>query len=80
MLGLLTIIEIFLTAVLAQCIYYRYLHPLSRYPGPFLASFSDLWYAINPSYPAKRHNILTLAQEVRCLHGRRTPSNREKAP
>jgi len=24
-------------------IYYRYLHPLSRYPGPFFASFTNLW-------------------------------------
>jgi len=24
-------------------IYYRYLHPLARYPGPFVASFTNLW-------------------------------------
>ncbi|KAF5256280.1 hypothetical protein FOXYS1_13252, partial [Fusarium oxysporum] len=24
-------------------VYYRYLHPLSKYPGPFFASFTNLW-------------------------------------
>jgi hypothetical protein len=24
-------------------VYYRYLHPLAKYPGPFLASLTDLW-------------------------------------
>lgn len=29
---------------LLSCIfYYRFLHPLSKYPGPFLASFTNLW-------------------------------------
>ncbi|KAM5384641.1 hypothetical protein ACJZ2D_001386 [Fusarium nematophilum] len=26
-----------------QVVYYRYLHPLAKYPGPFLASFTNLW-------------------------------------
>jgi hypothetical protein len=47
MLGVSTVLELAFTVVLAQCLYYRYLHPLSHYPGPFLASFSDLWYAIS---------------------------------
>ena len=42
MVGISTLIEIAFTLVVAECVYYRYLHPLSRYPGPFLASFSDL--------------------------------------
>jgi hypothetical protein len=24
-------------------IYYRYFHPLAKYPGPFLASFTNVW-------------------------------------
>jgi hypothetical protein len=28
---------------LAYIVYQRYLHPLAKYPGPFLASFTDLW-------------------------------------
>lgn len=36
-------IQIALTAVLARCVYLRYFHPLSRYPGPVLASLTNLW-------------------------------------
>lgn len=30
---------------LVYVFYQRYLHPLARYPGPFLASITDLWQA-----------------------------------
>lgn len=30
-------------AALAYIVYQRYLHPLAKYPGPFLASLTDLW-------------------------------------
>ena len=29
----------------AYVVYMRYLHPLARYPGPFLASLTNLWKA-----------------------------------
>ena len=29
--------------VCGYVVYYRYLHPLSQYPGPFLASLTKLW-------------------------------------
>jgi hypothetical protein len=34
----------FVIALLAGYItYYRHIHPLRRYPGPFIASFSNAW-------------------------------------
>ena len=32
-----------LSASVAYIVYYRYLHPLARYPGPFWASLTNLW-------------------------------------
>ncbi|KAL4909644.1 hypothetical protein BDW74DRAFT_165080 [Aspergillus multicolor] len=40
-------------AAAAYVVYQRYLHPLSKYPGPFLASVTDLWQA---------HQFFTLQQ------------------
>lgn len=34
---------IFLAYVFGYVIYQRFLHPLAGYPGPFLASLTDLW-------------------------------------
>lgn len=42
-------------------VYYRYLHPLAKYPGPFLASLTDLWQTYQfmtlqqPYYLTKLH-------------------------
>lgn len=38
---------------LLYVVYQRYLHPLAKYPGPFLASVTDLWQA---------HQFFTLQQ------------------
>ncbi|MCJ1426920.1 hypothetical protein MMC29_004823 [Sticta canariensis] len=43
MLSLSTALEVFLTALLARCIYLHFFHPLANYPGPFLASVTNLW-------------------------------------
>lgn len=39
--------------ILLYAVYQRYLHPLAKYPGPFLASVTDLWQA---------HQFFTLQQ------------------
>ncbi|KAJ5825696.1 hypothetical protein N7474_002834 [Penicillium riverlandense] len=39
--------------ILGYVIYQRFLHPLARYPGPFLASLTDLWQV---------HQFMTLQQ------------------
>lgn len=42
-------------------VYYRYLHPLAKYPGPFIASLTDLWQTYQfmtlqqPYYLTKLH-------------------------
>ncbi|KAK1914917.1 hypothetical protein P3342_010908 [Pyrenophora teres f. teres] len=44
---LLVVSFLVITPSLAWIVYARYLHPLSQYPGPFLASITRLWYIIN---------------------------------
>lgn len=34
--------SVLVAAFLCRCIYNRYFHPLAKFPGPFLASISDL--------------------------------------
>lgn len=46
MSSLSTILQVFLAAVLARCIYLRLFHPLASYPGPLLASVTNLWFVI----------------------------------
>ncbi|EIT81913.1 putative benzoate 4-monooxygenase cytochrome P450 [Aspergillus flavus] len=52
--------------VVAYVIYQRYLHPLAKYPGPFLASITDLWQV---------HQFLSLQQpyNLTALHERYGP-------
>ena len=38
----LTLITLLLTFI-AYVVYQRFFHPLAKYPGPFLASITDLW-------------------------------------
>jgi hypothetical protein len=47
-LALLTV-----SAVVGYVVYQRFFHPLAAYPGPFLASITDLWQV---------HQFLTLKQ------------------
>lgn len=42
-----------LLALLGYIAYQRFLHPLAKYPGPFLASLTDLWQV---------HQFMTLRQ------------------
>ena len=55
-------IQVVFTAVLARCVYLRYFHPLSRYPGPVIASFTNLWYAMQPPFP--ENAVCELIQSV----------------
>jgi hypothetical protein len=43
----------FLLTIISYILYQRYLHPLAKYPGPFLASLTDLWQV---------HQFMTLKQ------------------
>lgn len=46
MLVIWTVLQVIFTAVLARCIYMRFFHPLASYPGPLLASVTNLWSVI----------------------------------
>jgi hypothetical protein len=35
----------FVARVVYQIVYYRYFHPLSKFPGPFWGSVTRLWIA-----------------------------------
>jgi len=37
------------TLAIAYTVYYRWLHPLARYPGPFWASVTNIWKAYHLS-------------------------------
>lgn len=43
-------------ALFGYVVYRRYFHPLAKYPGPFLASLTDLWQV---------HQFMTLKQPYR---------------
>jgi hypothetical protein len=41
----LAVFGYFVARVVYQIVYYRYFHPLSRFPGPFWGSVTRLWIA-----------------------------------
>ena len=41
----LTVLGYFVARVVYQIVYYRYFHPLSKFPGPFWGSVTRLWIA-----------------------------------
>lgn len=47
----------------AYLVYYRYLHPLSKYPGPFWASVTDAWKAYQLSTLHLPEKLMELHQE-----------------
>ena len=51
----------FAVAVAIIVVYRRYLHQLSRYPGPFLASVTDVWYV---------HRLHRISLFLSCLYRR----------
>lgn len=53
-------------SVAVYVVYQRFLHPLAKYPGPFLASLTDVWQA---------HQFMTLQQPYHLtkLHERHGP-------
>lgn len=52
--------------ILYQFAYYRYFHPLSIFPGPFLGSFTRLWIA----YHNYRSTELELEYALHKKYGR----------
>lgn len=57
-------LEIVVFAVVCgYVIYQRFLHPLSRYPGPLLASLSNVWKAYHVYQGDLEYAILKLHQE-----------------
>jgi hypothetical protein len=42
---ILTVLGHVIARVVYQIVYYRYFHPLSKFPGPFWGSVTRLWIA-----------------------------------
>lgn len=42
---LLSVVAYVLYSIIHQVVYYRFFHPLRRFPGPFWASVTRLWIA-----------------------------------
>ncbi|KAI9697007.1 MAG: hypothetical protein M1836_004968 [Candelina mexicana] len=62
-IGVVQLLVIALAALSARAFYLRYLHPLSRYPGPFLASQTDFWKLIAYAR-GKQHTVDYTLHEV----------------
>ena len=55
------LIALFLISLMAYAFYYRFLHPLSKYPGPF-------WASITNGYKAYQISTLDLPHKLVSLH------------
>jgi hypothetical protein len=51
------------TLAIGYIVYMRCLHPLAKYPGPFLASLTNLWKAITMYQGQQEHIILSLHEK-----------------
>jgi len=49
--------------VFSYCLYNRYFHPLSKYPGPPLASITDLWKSYQVLLGTYEHTLLDLHRQ-----------------
>lgn len=62
MLGtILSVCLVFYVAV--YIIYQRYFHPLAKFPGPFLASLTDLWQASEFLHLKQPYNLTALHEK-----------------
>jgi len=59
-LSLPTVLGALVVFSLGYIIYYRYIHPLSKYPGPFAASLTNFWKVYQYSSQRFHHNLLDL--------------------
>ena len=50
MLSFPSAIQLLLLALLTRVVYLCYFHPLARYPGPFLARFTNLWFVYHAQF------------------------------
>lgn len=60
---ILAIFAYYLLRLIIESVYYRFFHPLSKFPGPFWASISRLWIAYHNLKEDELYLILKLHQE-----------------
>lgn len=61
----LAVIGYLVFSVLYQIVYYRWFHPLSKFPGPFWASVTRLWIA----YHNLKEDECQVAQDLHKKYG-----------
>lgn len=59
----LLLIALILLSLLAYTIYFRFLHPLSKYPGPFWASITNVYKAYQISTLNLPTNLVSLHEQ-----------------
>ena len=60
---ILAIFAYYFLRLVIQSVYYRFFHPLSKFPGPFWASISRLWIAYHNLKEDELYLILKLHQQ-----------------